>query len=46
MLVQNHLGSVEFLPAIPKEWKDGYVRGLKIRGGQEVEIKWKDGKIV
>lgn len=46
MLIQNHSGRVEFLPAIPRAWKNGYVKGLKIRGGQEVEIEWKDGKIV
>lgn len=46
MLVQSHTDEVQYLPALPKEWKDGYVRGLRIRGNKEVEIEWKDGKIV
>ncbi|QHQ60232.1 glycoside hydrolase family 95 protein [Anaerocolumna sedimenticola] len=46
MLVQNHTGKTEFLPAIPSSWKNGYVKGLKIRGNKEIEIEWKDGKIV
>ncbi|WP_052431005.1 glycosyl hydrolase family 95 catalytic domain-containing protein [Robinsoniella peoriensis] len=46
MLVQNHLGKVEFLPAIPGEWRNGYVRGLKIRGNKEVEVEWKNGVII
>lgn len=46
MLVQSHRTEVQFLPAIPHAWKDGYVRGLCIRGGREVEIEWKEGKII
>lgn len=46
MLVQSHGGEVQWLPAIPKSWKDGYVRGLKVRGNQTVTAEWKDGKIL
>lgn len=45
MLVQDRGGEVKFLPALPAEWKDGYVRGLKIKGNRTVDIYWKDGKI-
>lgn len=45
MLVQDRGGKVKFLPALPAEWKDGYVRGLKIKGNQTVDIYWKDGKV-
>jgi alpha-L-fucosidase 2 len=46
MLVQSHTEEIQYLPAIPSKWKNGYVRGLRIRGNQEIEIEWKDGNIV
>lgn len=45
MLVQDHHGRLDILPAIPKSWKKGYVKGLKLRNGKTIDINWEHDKV-
>jgi alpha-L-fucosidase 2 len=44
MLVQSNEERTVLLPALPKAWKSGSIKGICIQGGAELELEWKNGK--
>ncbi len=45
MLIQSHGGQIALLPALPKAWPNGRVKGIRARGNITVDMTWKDGEV-
>ena len=45
MLVQSTENEIRLMPALPESWDAGSVKGICARGGFEIEMEWKGGKI-
>jgi alpha-L-fucosidase 2 len=45
MLLQSHAGEIHLLPALPKAWPKGHIKGIVARGGFEIEMDWNGGQL-
>lgn len=45
MIVQSNEERIVLLPALPKEWKNGHLYGVRVVGNASVDISWENGDV-
>ena len=45
MLVNESQGELHLLPALPKEFKNGSVKGLRLKNNKKIDMTWQNGKL-
>lgn len=45
MLLQSWGGSILLLPALPRLWTEGSIRGVRVRGAARIDLEWKGGRL-
>lgn len=46
LFVQCRNSEIKLLPALPKEFSNGYIKGLRIKKNRFVELKWENGELI
>ena len=45
ILVQQHNGRFDLLPALPAQWQSGWVSGLRLQGEIALDMSWSKGVV-